>query len=148
MCAHAAHTRTNTRRQCQTQEYLAAMAAAAARGTSPVDVTVSADGRVHTITLHRPEARNAVDRVAADALAAAFQAFEADDAARVAVLAGGGGVFCAGADLKALADPERMNRVEPVESGADGPMGPSRMVRARPCIPATSPRERVGIVVK
>ena len=45
---------------------------------------------VATITLHRPAQRNAVDGPTADALLAAFAAFEADPALRVAVLTGGG----------------------------------------------------------
>ncbi len=60
-------------------------------------------GAVATITLRRPEARNAVDRATAAALADAFRAFEADDEALVAVLWGDGGTFCSGADLKAIA---------------------------------------------
>jgi enoyl-CoA hydratase len=50
-------------------------------------------GAVLTITLHRPHCRNAVDGPTASALRAAFEAFEADDSARVAVLTGGGGHF-------------------------------------------------------
>ena len=56
-------------------------------------------GPVTTVVLDRPAARNAVDRDAADALADAFRAFDADDGATVAVLWGAGGTFCAGADL-------------------------------------------------
>ncbi len=57
-------------------------------------------GPVTTVVLDRPEARNAVDREHAEALAEAFRSFEADDAALAAVLWGAGGTFCAGADLK------------------------------------------------
>ena len=57
---------------------------------------------VATIVLDRPDARNAVDGPTARALADAFREFEGDDALRVAVLWGAGGVFCAGADLKAM----------------------------------------------
>jgi enoyl-CoA hydratase len=60
-------------------------------------------GKVLTITLNRPEVRNALDQESTVALAAAFRAFEADDQARVAVLTGAGGAFCAGADLKEMA---------------------------------------------
>ncbi|NBC17798.1 MAG: enoyl-CoA hydratase, partial [Bacteroidetes bacterium] len=56
--------------------------------------------RVTTITIDRPEVRNAVDGPTAEALAEAFRTFEADDAADAAVLRGAGGHFCAGADLK------------------------------------------------
>ncbi|MDP2272403.1 MAG: enoyl-CoA hydratase-related protein [Archangium sp.] len=47
-----------------------------------------------------------------DALVEAFLAFERDDEAKVAVLCGEGGTFCAGADLKSIGT-ERQNRVEP-----------------------------------
>ncbi|TDB93416.1 enoyl-CoA hydratase, partial [Nonomuraea longispora] len=81
-------------------------------------VRLEREGPVTTVVLSRPEARNAVDRKTAAALAGAFRDFERSDAA-VAVLWGEGGTFCAGADLKALD-----NRVG--EEG-DGPMGPTRM---------------------
>src|SRR5580693_537035 len=68
------------------------------------NVRVEHDGPVTTIILDRPAARNAVDRPTAQALADAFLAFERDDAAAAAVLWGAGGNFCAGADLKGVAD--------------------------------------------
>jgi enoyl-CoA hydratase len=83
-----------------------------------------------TLTLNRPEARNAIDREHADALVAAFREFDADDGADVAVLFGAGGTFCAGADLKAFD-----NRAQP---DGDGPMGPSRMVLSKPVIAAVA----------
>jgi len=98
-------------------------------------VTTAIDGPVATITLHRPECRNAVDGPTARALHAAFEAFERDDALAAAVLTGGGGTFCAGADLKALGDPGRRNHIEPSGS-APGPMGPTRMAFAKPVIAA------------
>jgi enoyl-CoA hydratase len=91
-------------------------------------VTASTDGPVTTVTLDRPEARNAVDRATAETLAEAFRAFDADPAQSVAVLTGAGGTFCAGADLKALD-----NRVEPE---GDGPMGPTRLRLGKPVIAA------------
>jgi len=87
---------------------------------------------VATIVIDRPEARNAVDGPAARALAERFREFEADDALRVAVLWGAGGVFCAGADLKARGT-ERGLRLAP---DGDGPMGPSRMAFSKPTIAA------------
>ena len=87
---------------------------------------------VATIVIDRPEARNAVDGAAARALAEAFREFEADDALRVAVLWGAGGVFCAGADLKARGT-ERSLRLAP---DGDGPMGPSRLSLTKPTIAA------------
>ncbi|MFB7333837.1 crotonase/enoyl-CoA hydratase family protein [Streptomyces adustus] len=91
-------------------------------------------GHVTTVVLSRPEARNAVDGPTAAELAAAFREFEADDEARVAVLWGEGGTFCAGADLKA-AGGEHGNRV--AEDG-DGPMGPTRMRLSKPVIAAVA----------
>jgi enoyl-CoA hydratase len=87
---------------------------------------------VATIVIDRPDARNAVDGPAARALAGALREFEDDDALRVAVLWGAGGVFCAGADLKARGT-ERGLRLSPE---GDGPMGPSRMAFAKPAIAA------------
>lgn len=87
---------------------------------------------VFTIVLSRPERRNAVDGPTAQALAEAFRAFEADPSAKVAVLFGEGGTFCAGADLKAVAEGNG-NRLD---AEGDGPMGPSRMVLAKPLIAA------------
>src|SRR3989442_8892713 len=69
------------------------------------------NGPVTTITLDRPERRNAVDPPTAEALRAAFRAFDQDRSARVAVLWGAGGTFCAGYDLKAFAAaPRRLAR--------------------------------------
>ena len=93
------------------------------------------DGPVRTITLQRPERRNAVDGPTAMQLLEAFEDFEADDASHVAVLTGGGGHFCAGADLRALADPRMRNAVE-ASGTAPGPMGPTRMAFSKPVIAA------------
>jgi enoyl-CoA hydratase len=76
--------------------------------------------------------RNAVDRQTAEALTLAFRAFDEDPEAKVAVLYGEGGNFCAGADLKAIAAGQS-NRTEPA---GDGPMGPSRMLLTKPVIAA------------
>lgn len=87
------------------------------------------------VTLNRPMVRNAVDRPTAAALAAAFRQFDQDEELRVAILAGAGGHFCAGADLKAVAsgDPAQANRLELT---GDGPMGPTRMRLSKPVIAA------------
>jgi enoyl-CoA hydratase len=63
------------------------------------EVRVERDGPVTTVILDRPAVRNAVDGPTAALLAQAFAEFEADESARVAVLWGDGGTFCAGADL-------------------------------------------------
>ncbi len=93
---------------------------------------VERSGPVTTVTLDRPEVRNAVDRETATALADAFRDFEADPDAAVAVLTGAGGHFCAGADLHAVSE-GRGNRVAP---DGDGPMGPTRMRLGKPVIAA------------
>ncbi|MGD0436389.1 MAG: crotonase/enoyl-CoA hydratase family protein [Bryobacteraceae bacterium] len=87
---------------------------------------------VLVVTIHRPEVRNAVDGATAQALAKAFRDFDSDSGLRVAVLAGAGGTFCAGADLKALAAGGG-NRLS--EDG-DGPMGPTRMLLSKPVVAA------------
>ena len=97
-------------------------------------VRVQRDGPVTTVLLSRPERRNAVDGTTADALVEAFSAFDADPDASVAVLHGEGGVFCAGADLKAIGT-ETGNRVAP---DGDGPMGPTRMRLGKPVIAAVA----------
>jgi enoyl-CoA hydratase len=99
-----------------------------------MSVRVERRQRVTTIVIARPERRNAIDRATAGALADAFRAFEADDDARVAVLWGEGGTFCAGADLQAIAA-GNPNRVEP---DGDGPLGPTRMLLDKPVIAAVS----------
>ncbi len=90
------------------------------------------DAAVAIVTLDRPEVRNAVDRDTAAALAEAFRRFDADETLSVAVLTGAHGTFCAGADLKAVAD-GRGNRMTPE---GDGPMGPTRMQLGKPVLAA------------
>lgn len=97
-------------------------------------VLVSKTGPVTTISINRPDVRNAVDRPTAAALAAAFRDFDADPEASVAVLCGEGGTFCAGADLKAVSRGDG-NRVAP---DGDGPMGVTRMQLSKPVIAAIS----------
>ena len=75
-------------------------------------VVTERDGPVLTVTINRPDARNAVDKPTADALRQAFLDFDADDSLSVAVLTGAQGNFCAGADLKAMGDDSRRNEVE------------------------------------
>lgn len=96
-------------------------------------VRVERDGPVMVVTIDRPEVRNAVDRATAEALEDAFAGLDADDDLAAAVLTGAGGTFCAGADLHAVTDPERRNRLT---EDAHGPMGPTRMVVLKPTIAA------------
>jgi enoyl-CoA hydratase len=95
-------------------------------------VRYEAHGPVAIVTLDRPQARNAVDGPTAAALTRAFLDFDTDPALSVAVLTGGGGTFCAGADLKAFGT-ERQNRLDP---GGDGPMGPTRLTLSKPVLAA------------
>jgi enoyl-CoA hydratase len=95
-------------------------------------VRTEREGPVTTVILDRAAVKNAVDRATAEQLAAAFRAFDADAEARVAVLYGEHGAFCAGADLKAMSTGGG-NRVAP---DGDGPMGPTRMVLGKPVIAA------------
>jgi enoyl-CoA hydratase len=105
-------------------------------------VKVERNGSVTTVILSRPKSRNAVDRPTADKLVQAFRNFENDADASVAVLWGEGGTFCAGADLKGVAEGRgnRLTRPQiPSEALAgDAPMGPTRMRLSKPVIAAIS----------
>lgn len=95
-------------------------------------IRVDTRDRVTTVTLARPERRNAVDGPMAAELARAFTDFDNDDNADVAVLYGQGGNFCAGADLKAVGTASQNT----VDVDGDGPMGPTRMSLSKPVIAA------------
>ena len=106
-------------------------------------VLVRHDGPIWTVTLNRPEVRNAVDGETAHLLAQAFRDFDTDDEACVAILQGAGGQFCAGADLKAVAggldiDGNTASRANPLDPdmNADGPIGPTRLRLRKPVIAA------------
>jgi len=97
-------------------------------------VRVERKGPVTTVIIDRRAARNAVNGPTAAALYTAFDEFDRDDTASVAVLWGDGGTFCAGADLKAFGTPE----ANAVHRTGPGPMGPTRMVLSKPVIAAVS----------
>jgi enoyl-CoA hydratase/carnithine racemase len=79
-----------------------------AAGMSDLVNLQSADG-VLTLSLHRPDARNALSLDLINALESTLQRVAADAAARVLVLRGEGKAFCAGMDLRGvLHDAERM----------------------------------------
>ncbi len=103
---------------------------------------VERNGPVTTVILNRPDVRNAVDRPTAEALASAFLDFEHDEHAQVAVLWGAGGTFCAGADLKGVADGRGNRCARPRRDfdplATDAPMGPTRMRLSKPVIAAVS----------
>ncbi|MBE1284327.1 MAG: crotonase/enoyl-CoA hydratase family protein [Rhodobacteraceae bacterium] len=109
-------------------------------------VTSTTQDGITTITIKRPEVRNCVDPATAQLLFDAFLAFEADEAARVAILTGEGGYFCAGFDLKSAGSgaadawisgldiPEDWS--DPMSAPLPGPMGPSRLMLTKPVIAA------------
>jgi enoyl-CoA hydratase len=94
-------------------------------------VLVEQRGAVTVVTINRPERRNAVDAETAVLLRDAFEQFERDDEARVAVLTGADGGFCAGYDLHSVAD-----ALPPYDAAGPGPMGPTRMLLSKPVIAA------------
>jgi enoyl-CoA hydratase len=117
------------------------------------------EGRIVVVGLNRPQYRNAVDGPTAAALTRALrQELEADPVAKVGVLHGIGGSFCAGADLKAVAADhqlddgeqgsttttttkeggERKSRRNRLLPHGDGPMGPTRLLLSKPVIAAVS----------
>ena len=110
-------------------------------------VSYERTGAAAVLTITRPERRNAVDDETADLLREGFEKFEADDDARALVLAGEGPeAFCAGADLKAVAekgasftgdDPEA-EVGSWLDERPDGPLGFSRLAASKPTIAAIS----------
>jgi enoyl-CoA hydratase len=98
-----------------------------------VTIHVHRDGPVTTVTIDRPEVRNALDDAHAEALTEAFLAFDADPDADVAVLHGAGGTFCSGADLKAVAAGAAL---PPAPDHGRAGMGPTRLLLAKPVIAA------------
>ena len=105
-------------------------------------------GPVTTVILDRAAAKNAVDRPTAAALGEAFLAFEKDADAKVAVLWGAGGNFCAGADLKAIAAGGAVRNLVVAPNGdplaMDAPMGPTRMRLSKPVIAAIAGNALAG----
>lgn len=95
-----------------------------------MNISVETQQRIATITINRPEVRNAVDGETAAELADAFRSFDADPDLDVAILTGADGTFCAGADLKAISD-GRGNRLRMT---GDGPLGCTRMLLSKPVI--------------
>lgn len=66
---------------------------------------IERDGHVVTVTMNRPEARNAMDLEMLARLADAWRMIDEDPEVRVAILTGAGGHFCAGSDLKQMHNP-------------------------------------------
>ncbi len=88
--------------------------------------------RVLILTLDRPEARNAIDPATTAAMVDALDQFEADPALWVAIITHRGPVFCAGADLKAVASGGGRG----IESKEHGFAGICARVRTKPVIAA------------
>lgn len=108
-------------------------------------VSIEKQGAVWTVIHSRfAQARNAMDPESADALVAAFEEFDQDDSASVAVLWCEGGAFCAGWDLKyasTLTDSERPLTeidypIDPTRKRPRGPLGPTRLDLSKPVIAA------------
>jgi len=78
---------------------------------------VERDGHVLTITLNRPEARNALSPEMMDIMSSTWDEVNSNPDIRVAIITGAGGAFCAGADLKA------MTRMHPGDSFREGKAG-------------------------
>ncbi len=95
-------------------------------------IRTETDGPVTLVTINRPHARNALDQEAAAGLRDAFRAFDGDDEQHVAVLTGSDGAFCAGADLKEMAQ-----RVDYVAWAGD-PEGPTHPTLSKPVIAAVA----------
>ncbi|XP_041669553.1 2,3-dehydroadipyl-CoA hydratase isoform X2 [Cheilinus undulatus] len=95
-------------------------------------------GCVVTVGINRPEMRNAVNQETARRLLEELEAFDCDTDLNVAVLHGTGGNFCAGYDLKELANHTASLKLEQDVTKGPGPLGPSRLELSKPLIAAVS----------
>ena len=99
-------------------------------------------GSAALLTIQRPERRNAIDAQTAEELLGAFREFEGDGEARVLVVTGEGDeAFCAGADLKALAELAGSSAealVEELAARPAGPLGFTMLSSPKPTIAAIS----------
>ena len=116
--------------------------ASAAQDPEPdaVQTTATVQG-ITTITINRPQRRNAVDTPTAHKLYAAFLAFENNPSQKVCILTGAKGTFCAGFDLHTIPPQRSSSPPEPAEQvrGRNrGPMGPSRLRVSKPVIAAVA----------
>lgn len=91
-----------------------------------MSVDYEREGSVAVVTIDRPDRRNAIDSETADDLATAFDRFEGDDEALVAILYGANGTFSAGADLKEM----------DLEDGPEGWLGITRRRVSKPTVAA------------
>ena len=95
-------------------------------------IIVEKQDRLAVVTINRPEVRNALDRAGALGLGEAFRDFEDDPDQNVAVLTGSDGAFCAGADLKEIADSADY------VAWAGDPEGPTHRACRKPVIAAVA----------
>jgi 2-(1,2-epoxy-1,2-dihydrophenyl)acetyl-CoA isomerase len=84
--------------------------------TGTNDLVGRVDQGVGVLTMNRPERRNALSGAMTAAMARALAQFEVDDEVGCVVLTGAGGAFCAGGDVKAMA--------ENTDNGGRGAGGP------------------------
>ncbi|RJO75119.1 enoyl-CoA hydratase [Nocardia panacis] len=73
--------------------------ASIAADRTEIPILVSRDGPIATLTLNRPDRKNALDPDGWTALYQALEDLAGDDAVRIVTVTGAGGNFCAGADL-------------------------------------------------
>ncbi len=97
-------------------------------------VLVEIDGGVATVTLHRPEIRNAINAQLRRELRAAIERLEADDEVRVIILTGTDPAFTAGLDLKELGSTEPPAGTSPEGPASSSPFPP----RTKPLIGAVN----------
>ena len=95
-------------------------------------VLTKREGKVLVVTINRPDVRNAVDSATALALAETFLGFDRDETTHAAILTGADGNFCAGADLREVAEGLR----PPLDPHGRGPMGPTWLLLSKPVIAA------------
>jgi enoyl-CoA hydratase len=105
-------------------------------------VSYEVRGTTAILTIERPERRNAVDNPTAVELLAGLRRFEGDDEALILILTGAGDeAFCAGSDLKAMAEggpSAPTEAIDAVVSRPEGPLGFSRLTPSKPTIAAIS----------
>jgi 2-(1,2-epoxy-1,2-dihydrophenyl)acetyl-CoA isomerase len=84
--------------------------------TGTEDLLAEADDGVATLTMNRPERRNAMSEAMMTALDRMLGELEADDAVGCVVLTGAGGAFCAGGDVKAMAERSPADRARGMDA--------------------------------
>lgn len=94
------------------------------------DVLYEVDGAVATITLNRPDSRNAYSAGLIGGLVGSLTAAERDDDVRAVVITGAGSAFCAGGDLKAMRDKSGMFSGDPAELRDNYRLGIQSITRA------------------